>query len=228
MLDAREIAIIQTRYAEYVRQFGPTEQGVGWGPKGRQAQRFEVLTSYWNLNQARIIDIGCGFADLRLFLSTKSIPISTYVGVDLVPELIEVAALNVATTSASLVCGDFLAIDRDVLGPADFVFGSGIFNFKLSFSDNLDYIIQTLEKAFQISEVGCAFNFLTNRVDYELPQTFHTDPSWVLNQAFKLTKRVMLRNDYFPFEFSVFLSKNDNFEPERGVFSPESRLSGHA
>ena len=65
---------------------------------------------------------------------------------------------------------------------------------------------------------GFAADFLSNRVDYELAETFHADPPRVLDLAYRHSNRVTLRNDYMPFEFTVFVDLRREFDPTSVVY----------
>jgi hypothetical protein len=79
-----------------------------------------------------------------------------------------------------------------------------------------------MRKAYSGAAQGIAFDFLSSNVDWTLDHTFHHDPSAVLTEVMKLSRRVTLYNDYMPFEFAVLVSKDDTFskmtrfnEPQR-------------
>ena len=93
-----------------------------------------------------------------------------------------------------------------------------MFNFKLDDTDNYVFIEHTLRKAFKLANKAVSFDFLSTNVDYEYPHTFHSNPSKILEIAYSLSKRVKLRNDYMPFEFSITLYKDDKFDSSDTVF----------
>jgi len=55
------------RYSRRFESFGYDPRTLGWD-KGKQMVRFELLTSQIDLRGKRILDIGCGFGDLNIFL----------------------------------------------------------------------------------------------------------------------------------------------------------------
>jgi hypothetical protein len=59
---------------------------------------------------------------------------------------------------------------------------------------------------------------LSDKVDYKLPHTFHCAPERALAMAYGLTRNVVLRSDYMPFEFSLFMYKDDTFSSEDTLF----------
>ena len=64
-----------------------------------------------------------------------------------------------------------------------------------------------------------ASNFITDRVDYHEDLIFNTRPEEMVTLALSLTRNFVLCNDYFPFEFSLFLNKDDSFETSDTIFN---------
>lgn len=207
---------VVTRYTERYNRHGYSPLTLGWD-KGKQEVRFEVLTSQINLSNKRIIDIGCGFGDLNITLQNKFVDYS-YFGIDIVPDLIKEANVRYSTNNIKFSCADFLNFD---FKEHDYAIASGIFNFRLDEGDNYSYINSVIQKALNICTVGVAFDFLSDRVDYQYEHTFHSSPMRILEIAYQYSRNVILRNDYMPFEFAIFISKNDQFNPKDTLFIKE-------
>lgn len=47
-------------------------------------------------------------------------------------------------------------------------------------------------------------------VDFQRPESWHTDPSWAIGLARRFTKRFKLRHDYMPFEFALVMYCSDD------------------
>jgi hypothetical protein len=204
------------RYTKRFNDFGYSPKAVGWGEKGKQNLRFEVLANYFPLENMSILDIGAGFGDLYKYLATSNI--KNYHGFDLVESLVVKGnELYGSNENFKLTLGDF---SETVLHEMfDVCLISGLFNFKLVGSNNYDFITSVITKAFANCKVGLAANFITDRVDYHEELIFNSKPEIILGIALGLTKNVTLRNDYFPFEFSVFLNKDESFSKEDTVFN---------
>jgi hypothetical protein len=95
---------------------------------------------------------------------------------------------------------------------------SGIFNLKLLEGDNYIFIEQVMQKAFRLCRVGFAFDFLSDKVDYRKENTFHAAPEHILALAYGMSRNVILLNNYMPFEFSIFVFKDDSFDPKCTIF----------
>jgi hypothetical protein len=203
------------RYTQRFETYGYSQKAVGWGDKGKQDLRFEVLASYFPLENMRILDVGAGFGDLYKYLMPYGI--SAYHGIELVHSLVTKGnEIYGSSTKFNLTEENFLELSLQ--NEYDICFISGLFNFKLVAGNNYEFIASVLKKAFECCQVGLAANFITDRVDYQEDLIFNSKPEKILEIILGLTKNVSLRNDYFPFEFSVFLNKNERFLQEDTIF----------
>jgi SAM-dependent methyltransferase len=214
-LPEEEQNLIIDRYKKRYNIFGYDPRSLGWD-KGKQDLRFDVLTNFFDCKGKTILDIGCGFGDLNRFLINKYQNNFEYIGIDLVDNFIENAKKIYRSNNISFIAGDFLSANFD--RKFDLIFSSGIFNHKMDNFDNYQFISSVMKKAYDLSNEGFAFDFLSNQVDYEYENTFHSSPSKILDMGYKLSRRINLRNDYFPFEFSVAVYKNDGFLKDTTVF----------
>ena len=105
----------------------------------------------------------------------------------------------------------------------DYGIASGTFNVKIEGLDGYDNIERNLKKMYQLCSKAVSIDLLTSRVDYTHPHNFNSDPLKILEMAYGLSKSVVLRNNYFPFEFSITIYKDDSFRKETTVFSEVER-----
>jgi SAM-dependent methyltransferase len=214
-LNEKDALSLTKLYSDRYKDHGYDPKTLGWF-KGKQELRFSILTSQVDLEGQSILDIGCGFGDLNYFLKRR-LRSYVYHGIDLVDELVDEGRRRHPEAWVKFSCGDFLAEAPRMF---DYIVGSGIFNYRLSEEDNYDYIERTLRKAMDECGTGVAFDFLSDRVDFQkYGFTFHSNPPKVLEIAYRLSKNVILRNDYAPFEFSLFIFKDDSFDAENTVFN---------
>jgi SAM-dependent methyltransferase len=204
------------RYTERYQKHGYSPETLGW-KKGRQHIRFDILTSQYDFRNKKVFDIGCGFGDLNLTLERKFGKSYQYVGVDLVEDLVAEARKQYPMGHASFLCGDFL--DLDLGKDFDYAIASGVFNHQLDSVENYTLIEASIARSLEICRDGLAFDFLSDKVDYRLDHTFHSSPEKILEIAYKYSRNVILRNDYMPFEFSLFIFKDDSFSVEDAVFN---------
>ena len=199
------------RYEGRLKQFGYSPETLGWGKHGRQEVRFSVLAEYalWNPS-ASVLDVGCGFADLYDFLKVRGWD-GLYTGLDIVPGLLEEARHR--RPLLDLREADIIAV-ADSLPQYDVVVASGVFNARLIAGDNRAHISETLHAMYGRARHYVAVDFLSTFVDFQKEGAWHTDPSWALNLAHGFTRRVLLRHDYMPYEFAVFVFRDDSVSPK--------------
>jgi SAM-dependent methyltransferase len=201
------------RYEKRLEEYGYSPETLGWGVHGRQEVRFAVLAEF-ALQQpnSSVLDVGCGFCDLYEFL-TKHEWRGHYTGVDVVPGLLSVARQR----HPSLDVRELDITDQSAeLDEYDFVIASGIFNAALPSGTNASNAETALRRMFQHSRVATCVDFLSSYVDFQKPGAYHTDPAWAFSTAKRLTRSVLLRHDYMPYEFSVFLFRDE--VSDRNVF----------
>jgi SAM-dependent methyltransferase len=204
------------RYEARLRKYGFGEEALGWGKKGRQQLRFSVLASHWDLRGKTVLDLGAGFGDFYEF--SKQLHLREYVGIDLTPGLVAAGNKKYGSNQGfSLKLGS--ATDESLFEECDVTVISGLFNFRLNSGRNREFINTVLGLAYKYSSLGVACNFVTDRVDFKDPLMHYQSPSDVLDIAYGCTRNVTLRQDYMPFEYSVFLDRRDHFAPESAVFS---------
>jgi SAM-dependent methyltransferase len=204
------------RYSSRYQKFGYSPKSLGWD-KGKQDVRFEILTSQYDFSEKSILDIGCGFGDLNKTLNEKYANNYSYLGVDLVPALVNEARKQYVGDNINFITGDFLDISFE--STFDFVIASGIFNHRLNNVNNYDLIEAAIIKALSLTNDGLAFDFLSDKVDYQLEHTFHSSPEKILSIAYKYSRNIVIRNDYMPFEFALFIFKDDSFSTEDTLFN---------
>lgn len=214
-LSKKDIDKVSNRYVDRLKEYGYSQKTLGWN-KGRQELRFQVLTESFDLNNSSLLDIGCGFGDL-LFFAEKKCTIKSYLGIDLVDELLEKARSLHNGENVKFISGDFLAMN--LKEKQDYVVGSGLFNFQLEDGGNWDFIQSTLNQSFNLCEQAIAFNFLSDKVDFKDPLNYHTSPEKILSFAYSLSKNLIIRNDYMPFEFTLIVFKDDKWNNKKSIFN---------
>jgi SAM-dependent methyltransferase len=212
----KDKANVINRYTHNYSLYGHSQKAVGWGEKGRQELRFSILSSLWNFKNASVLDIGAGFGDFYNFIGKDNL--KEYHGFDIVPVLVEKGnELYGSNKNFKLSLGNFMEMPLEK--KYDIVVISGLFNFKLTSGDNYYFINDVLTKALSHCNIGVAANFITDRVDHHDEVIFNSSPEKIVEIALKHTKNFILRNDYMPFEFSIFLNKDDSFSASDAIFN---------
>lgn len=204
------------RYSERFAKHGYSEEALGWS-RNKNEVRFEALISEWKseLQGASIADFGCGFGDLFGYVKNNlGITNIDYTGIDINPDLI--AEGKARYPEAKFWVGD---INETLPNTKfDFIFSSGVFNHKLEFVDEYDFIKDCIKQLDTMSTKGFAVNFLSDKVEYKLEHTFHSNPGKILDIFYQYSNHIVLKNDYMPFEFTVFLRKDKAIDSQKIIY----------
>ena len=215
-MSLNEKAKVIQRYTKRYDEYGYSPKTLGWD-KGKQDLRYSILLEEFKLDNKSILDIGCGFGDANKILKQIT-PKYNYTGIDIVEELLLEAQINYKDeANISFFHGDFL--EKEFTQEYDILLASGIFNFRLEEQDNYEFIESCMEKAFELAKDGIAFDFLSDKVDFKSELTFHSSPSTILDMAYRLSKNVILKSNYMPFEFSIIIFKDESFIVEDTIFT---------
>jgi SAM-dependent methyltransferase len=209
-LSSEEKKKIIERYDGWLAKHGISEQALGW-TKGNQRLRFEILLSHWDVKGSDVLDFGCGFGDLYGFFQDRKID-ARYEGIDINPRLVQEAQKKYPAGRFSVRDAFEDGLSRDY----DFIFSSGVHNFKLA--DNWKFVAATFELFSRHARKGFALNFLADQTDFVQPDAYYADPSAVLKLARGYSRRVLLRCDYMPFEFTIFVDRRTAFDKNDPVF----------
>jgi len=195
--DKRTIRLYQTLLEEH----GETYRALDWGSRESQQKRFEVLAGIGVTKGDRILDVGCGLADLNAWLIENRSGVE-YAGIDLTRGMVERAQARFPNAKIM----NKTIFDEDLpMGPFDYLYASGIFVFR---KDNPEsYLFSTVQKMFELCKKGVAFNSLSSWATEPTSGEFYADPLKVIEFCKSLTSRVVFRHDYHPSDFTVYLYK---------------------
>jgi len=218
-----EHARIIESYQRLYTAHGYSPRALGWD-KGKQFLRFHQLTSNLDLGGASLLDVGCGFGDFVDYLRCLGIEGCSYTGIDLVGEFIAEGKGRFGSPRATFVQTSLE--DYEPAAAFDYVIASGTFNLRVEGVDGYELIRRSLARMFALSRIAVSVDFISDKVDHAHAHNFNSAPETILSMAYGLSRNVMLRNDYFPFEFSVTIYKDDSFNRETTTFpATEARLA---
>lgn len=198
--DKKEII---ARYKNRLKNHGVNVDALASGSSEHQDIRFKVMSEIGDLNNQKILDIGCGFADFYAYLKKKKVKVN-YTGIDICAPFIDICRQRFP--EASFEVGDIESLD--LKGHFDYIVSSQTFNNKLKFADNEKVIRFVITKSFDLCKKGVAIDMMTKYVDFEEDRLYYYKPEKIFRFCKTLTKRVALRHDYPLFEFMVFLYKD--------------------
>ncbi len=177
-------------YLKSIQKYGKTARGVAWSDAHRQERRFSVLLGQVDrISEAVIVDAGCGFGDLFLYMKRRGMLPKKYIGIDMIDSMVEEAR---AKCRAEILKRDML---KDPLPEADWYLASGSFNLLTRFETLL-----ALRRFLEVSRCGVIFNLLKGReregiFNYWMPEE--------IQRACRTFGRVTIYEGYLEGDFTV-------------------------
>jgi SAM-dependent methyltransferase len=195
--DSKYAGQLRQHYAPLALEHGDSFRAVDWGSEAGQNKRFEVLLGCVDFRHLRILDVGCGVGHLVVYLKEHGFD-GSYLGIDLVPEMIDKAKLNNSDFNFQVVKS---LEDVESFKP-DLVIASGLF----TFADNLRFQA-TISQLFRLTSHALAFNSLSAWKESQQHNEFYADPIAAFSYCASLTKKIVFRHDYMSHDFSFYLYK---------------------
>ena len=191
---------ISQYYDDRSARYSQSYRRCGWRSPETQHQRFWALTHHFELNNAIVLDAGCG--DGEFFSFTRSeFPHWRYVGIDLSPGMI--AQARERFPEALFMEADL----RLFTGDYDYVVCSGAVNHQTDNARNA--LLTALTSLYTMSQVATAITLLSNQSpkDERSDIFVYYDPCEVLALAQTLTPYVDLNHTYAKNDFCLTLFK---------------------
>lgn len=208
-LDEEQRQRIVVRHRDGWLRHGHAPQALFWSSREVQEVRFGILAKVGIQPDDSLLDVGCGFADLKGWLEQHGCLVD-YSGVDLSPELLRVAETNYP--EAQFYCGelgDFPFADASF----DWVMLSGMLNEPVD--DDGAYARQVIKEMYRICRKGIAFNLLdvTRGVTLRSLGLQLFDPAVIEQHCQTLSRHVRLLRGYLPGDFTVYMWKEASAAP---------------
>lgn len=201
---AKKSEEIKQQYQEKFEKFGVDPRSLFWKGKGAAHQRFRQMWAEIDFSNKSVLDIGCGFGEMAKFLDKRYENVQ-YTGVDIVPEF--------ANTARELFPHHkFHTMDyfeNPLEEKFDVVMASGTLNSNFgSKEDNMEFRMKAIKVMFEHTNKVTVFNMLgahPQPENDEQSNIWYADSLDILDYCFSLTRRVLLRHQYHPTDFTVFL-----------------------
>ena len=205
-------------YENLLAKYGANYKALDWNSPESQKLRFLILKEIFIYGKKgadiSVLDVGCGLGDLYGFFRSEGLLQKhkiRYTGYDISPKILDEAKKKYPEA-------DFA--QKDILEEKsplrfDYVFCSGVYNIRtLDKEKHMEWVEAMLARMYDISGCGVAVNFLSDAglemadvEDINSGRYFLFKPDEILNICRKLCSRYLLRHDYHPGDFSVYLLK---------------------
>ena len=203
---------IGNKYAQCLKDFGDTPQGVHWPKPEDVPTRHRIMTEVVKpidktSETTSILDFGCGASHYYEYILQNNLTWLHYTGLDISPEFIELSRkkfpnnqyyeLNINEPGHSLRNFDYIVMN-------------GVFTVKwdLNYDDMLAYTKLTLKNVFKHCNKGVAVNFLSAHVDWQREDLFHLEFDCVASFIkTELSRHFIFRQDYGLYEYTAYIYK---------------------
>ena len=176
-----------------------TAEALGWRQKDSQVKRFEVISTVGDLAGCSLLDVGCGYGDLKGFLDQRFSGL-TYIGIDQMPEFITSAK------ERHKDCADTFFYQTDFTTVAfpqvDYVIASGALSYRC---DNPDFYQDMIRKMYSASTRALSFNMLDADQLPAHPLLVGHDSEKIVSFCQELSPCVKVVKGYIEDDFTVFV-----------------------
>jgi SAM-dependent methyltransferase len=156
-------------------------------------------------HQVSLLDVGCGYGGLFLYLSELGRPVN-YTGIDVCDNMIAYAREHFS--DATFLCEDIFNLPDEP--QYDYVVCNGILTQKLALGiQEMDaFTHRLIKKMFTLCRKGVAFNVMTTKVNFMVDNLYYRNPVELLAYCMtELTGKVRLDHAYRLYEYTMYLYK---------------------
>lgn len=189
---------IAAYYDRLVDRYGHDPRAVDASSDESLRVRYSVLSEVGDMTGKRVLEVGCGFGDLGVFLGERYERVS-YHGIDISPRMIEegrrvnpALKLDVGTVPGLPASATY-----------DYVVAQGIFY--LLRDEPAARMRQLLEQMFALASAAVAVTTLSAWGARQDPDEYRLEPEAALALGHTLTSSVVLRHDYHPGDLALYL-----------------------
>jgi len=185
-------------------KYGFNIKSLAYGLKKSQLKKFQALIDI-GLERERkritILDVGCGFGDLAEFMKKKNIDFK-YKGIDISSKIVAIANKEKPHLDISEL--DILEMKGNNL--FDYVLTTGFNCVKTGHNQKM--LVQVATKMFELAKKGVAISSVSTYRTDKNKDTYYASPENFFRYCMKnLTKHVVLKHDYLPHDFTIYLYK---------------------
>jgi SAM-dependent methyltransferase len=188
-------------YNFHLKKFGDRPEALRWTPQG-QLKRYHMLADIApprDLNNATVLDYGCGTGDFYKFLKRRGINVK-YTGVDINENFINLAKNKYPECIFKVMNAD----DDEFDGFYDYIFICGVFNLQVpGVDDDLKHALVTL---FGHCNKGLALSALSTHTPVKDPELHFTSPEEMVKFSLEnLSPAIALRHDRIQYDFTLYV-----------------------
>lgn len=202
----RRVKAIKEYYNKNMENATNDYEVLGWESREAQYARFAALKDNVDMQGLKLLDVGCGLGNLLEYLTQQGVDVK-YTGVDILPEMIEMA--NKKGLNGKFICTDVFTDAAFKTDSFDVVYASGIFN--LNLGNNKEFLLSALEHFFRLSKKYVCFNLLHYKSPNKEDTYFYFSPDEAVEIIRKASAEkdisIDIAEDYLKNDFTVLCKK---------------------
>lgn len=181
----------------------------GWSSLEAQQKRFQALCQPLDFTNKSILDLGCGYGDLKRYIDklnnqqiTSSNKLACYIGIDQHKAFIKSARLQfVNTANTEFINADFSSM---TLPRVDIVMASGSLNY---YSREKDYLHKLIIAMYESARYAVAFNLLDSRYFTSRKLLVAYEPQEILEFCQSICVNSQLFDHYENNDFTIIMKR---------------------
>lgn len=191
-------------FSSSLLQHGHDFRALNWGSQKGQENRFRILCEIGIETADSVLDVGCGLGDLYGYLKKRGTKVD-YSGLDITPDMI--AAARDKFPEAQFREGSLLDATHLSDQSFDYVIASGIFYLRRD--KPFQHLERSVRRMFELCRKGVAFNCLSTWAEPadDGSDEYREDPVRCLEFCRTLSPWTVLRTDYHPGDFTLYLRR---------------------
>jgi SAM-dependent methyltransferase len=191
---------IVSYYGTLIDKYGHDPRACDYGRAQSQEIKFRVLSEAMPLDNRSILDVGCGFGDFERYLASRFTGLR-YSGIDICEGMVaEALRLNPKLDVRVANLLNFSSTEQ-----FDLVTANGILY--LLGQDAWPIMQSLIIRMYELCSQAVAFNSLSGWATDKESGEFYPDPLLVLEFCRTLTPWAVLRHDYHPRDFTIYMYK---------------------
>ena len=179
----------------------------GWHSYDSQQVRFQALCQPLELGGKSVLDLGCGYGDLKHYLDeiSRAQPsankrVASYLGIDQQGAFVKAArARFVNSANTNFIKADFSTFS---LPNVDVIIVSGALNY---FSRDLNYLYKLIAVMYESAQYAVAFNLLDSCYFKSDKTLVAYNPDEVLSFCLSICPNSQLFDDYAKNDFTIIM-----------------------
>lgn len=190
------------QYTALCKAHGHSHLSLDWGSVSSQEKRFKILSQIGIKNNDSVLDVGCGLGDFYGWAHDNGLNRIEYKGIDITPALIDAAREKYPKADFQVMN----ILDTSWTTTAHYVIASGIFAKRKH--DALSFATAMITRLYETASKGIAFNSLST-LSTELSEGDTAfDPYEIAEFCRTLSPWVVLRMDYHPHDFTIYIKRD--------------------